>query len=54
MAEALMDKVMHIANACQCYAVQNDTDYPVVFPFVYYTIPGKMRKSFSLPLVNSG
>ncbi len=22
--------------------------------FAYYTIPGKMRKSFSLPLLNSG
>ena len=32
----------------------DNLDYPVVFPFVYYTIPGKMRKSFSLPLVNSG
>ena len=32
----------------------DNLDYPVVFLFVYYTIPGKMRKSFSLPLVNSG
>ena len=32
----------------------DNLDYPVVFLFVYYTIPWKMRKSFSLPLVNSG